>query len=89
MVKTDGETEKLHEFLTTENITWRFNLPRVSWWGGQFERPIGITKQRLSILKMISNILFQDLTVWYLGALDETPEDEDWSDFKKRQRYIK
>ena len=62
-LKQMEETEKLHEFLTTENITWRFNLPRVSWWGSQFERPIGITKQPLSILKMISNILFQDLTV--------------------------
>ena len=39
--------EELHEFLIKENITWRFNLPRASWWGGQFEPLIGLTKQTL------------------------------------------
>ena len=41
------ETEELNEFLTKENIKWKFNLPRAPWWGGHFERFIGLTKQSL------------------------------------------
>ena len=39
--------EKLNEFLTEEEIHWQFNLSRAPWWGGQFERLIGLVKQSL------------------------------------------
>ena len=42
------KTEEFNEFLTKENIKWKFNLPRAPWWGGHFERLIGLTKQSLS-----------------------------------------
>ena len=41
------KTEEFNEFLTKENIKWKFNLPRAPWWGGHFERLIGLTKQTL------------------------------------------
>ena len=41
------KTEEFNEFLTKENIKWKFNLPRAPWWGGHFERLIGLTKQSL------------------------------------------
>ena len=33
--------------LTKENINWKFNLPKAPWWGGHFERLIGVIKQAL------------------------------------------
>ena len=39
--------DKFHDFLSGEKIIWKFNLSRVPWWGGQYERLIGLTKQSL------------------------------------------
>ena len=44
-LKTDHD---LNNNMTRENITWRFNLSRAPWWGGFFERLIGIMKRALS-----------------------------------------
>ena len=37
--------EKLNEFLSKNRIRWQFNLSRAPWWGGQFERLIGLVKR--------------------------------------------
>lgn len=39
--------EKLHDYLAHHHIAWQFNLSRAPWWGGQFERMIGLVKQAL------------------------------------------
>ena len=36
--------EKFQNQLTQNDIAWRFNLSRAPWWGGQFERLIGVFK---------------------------------------------
>ena len=36
--------EKLHDYLAKNKIEWKFNLSRAPWWGGQFERLVGIFK---------------------------------------------
>ncbi|XP_068671446.1 uncharacterized protein [Montipora foliosa] len=36
--------EELNGFLESHDIKWKFNLSRAPWWGGQFERLIGIVK---------------------------------------------
>ena len=36
--------EELNSLLRGLTISWRFNLSRAPWWGGQFERLIGVTK---------------------------------------------
>ena len=41
------KTKDFNEYLTKENMKWKFNLPRAPWWGGHFERLIGLTKQSL------------------------------------------
>lgn len=45
--------EKIHDFLANQQIKWKFNLTRAPWWGGQFERMVGLVKAALS--KTIGN----------------------------------
>ena len=40
--------EDLFNYLATKEIEWKFNLSRTPWWGGFFERLIGIMKAILS-----------------------------------------
>lgn len=37
--------EQLQAYLAEKWITWRFNLTRAPWWGGQFERLVGVFKR--------------------------------------------
>ena len=39
--------QKLHDFLNSETILWKFNVPKVPWWDGQFEPLIGLIKASL------------------------------------------
>ena len=50
MVMTD---ERLNEYLSRQGIKWQFNLSRAPWWGGQFERMVGVVKRSLE--KTIGN----------------------------------
>lgn len=40
-------SERLNDYLAREDITWQFNLSRAPWWGGQFERLVGLVKQAM------------------------------------------
>ena len=46
-LKTVRKDEKLQNFLAESDIHWQFNLSRAPWWGGQFERLIGLVKRAL------------------------------------------
>ena len=46
-LKKVQRTERVQEFLSQDNIRWQFNLSRAPWWGGQFERMVGLVKQAL------------------------------------------
>lgn len=46
-LRTAQNDEKLNEFLSKNQIRWQFNLSRAPWWGGQFERLIGLVKRAL------------------------------------------
>lgn len=37
--------EKVQNHLAHQNVVWQFNLSRAPWWGGQFERLVGVVKQ--------------------------------------------
>ena len=37
----------MHDYLSRNHMTWQFNLSRAPWWGGQFERLVGLVKQAL------------------------------------------
>ena len=52
-LKTVMKDERLHNFLAHQNIQWQFNISRAPWWGGQFERMIGLVKA--AVCKYIVN----------------------------------
>ena len=41
------KSEQLQDHLAHQGITWQFNLSRAPWWGGQFERLVGLVKRSL------------------------------------------
>ena len=45
--------EKGLDFLSRKRIQWQLNLSRAPWWGGHFERMVGIVKG--SLYKTIGN----------------------------------
>ena len=47
-LKALKKNEDLMNYLATQRIKWKFNLSRALWWGGFFERLIGIMKRSLS-----------------------------------------
>ncbi len=46
-LKTAQSDERFNDFLAVNQIHWQFNLSRAPWWGGQFERLIGLVKRAL------------------------------------------
>ena len=46
-LKKMAKDEKICSFLAKREIRWQFNLSRAPWWGGQFERLVGLVKQAL------------------------------------------
>ena len=52
-IRTVMKDEKLQSYLASKEIKWLFNLSRAPWWGGQFERLIGLLK--VALRKSIGN----------------------------------
>ena len=50
--------ERLNSFLSEHASQWQFNLSRAPWWGGQFERLIGLMKS------MFYKTVGQGLLTW-------------------------
>ena len=61
------QDENLFNYLNTQRIEWSFNLARAPWWGGFYERMVGIMKDSLS--KVIGRALlkYEELKEALLG----------------------
>ena len=44
-LKSIMRDEKTQDYLAHHNILWQFNPSRAPWWGGQFERLVGVVKK--------------------------------------------
>jgi hypothetical protein len=53
--------EQLNDFLSERSVQWKFNLSLAPWWGGQYERLIGLFKR--AFYKSIGNgmLTFEEL----------------------------
>eukprot|EP00794_Sanderia_malayensis_P013094 gene13094-biopygen10447 len=55
------KSETIHNYLSRNNIAWQFNLSKAPWWGGQFERIIGLVKQALYKVLGRASLSLQEL----------------------------
>ena len=46
-IKKVYKDERPQKFVVTEQLKWKFNLTSATWWGGQFERMVGLVKRCL------------------------------------------
>jgi hypothetical protein len=53
--------EQLHDWLAKLKIVWQFNLSRAPWWGGQFERMVGLVKRALYKTTGRANLSWKEL----------------------------
>ena len=53
--------ERLNDYLARHQISWKFNLSRAPWWGGQFERMVGLVKTAMRKTIGNANLTFEEL----------------------------
>ena len=53
--------ERLNDYLACHQISWKFNLSRAPWWGGQFERMVGLVKTAVRKTIGNANLTFNEL----------------------------
>ena len=60
-LKATLKSERFNNYLARNNIKWTFNLSKAPWWGGQFERIIGLVKQSLYKVVGRANLKISEL----------------------------
>jgi len=68
--------ERLNDYLARHQISWKFNLSRAPWWGGQFERMVGLVKTAMRKTIGNANLTFDELKEYLLDvevALNSRP----------------
>ena len=68
--------EVFNDFLAKHSIRWQFSLSKALWWGGQFERMVGLVKQAFYRTVGGANLKWdelQDVLLDYEIALDNHP----------------
>ena len=60
-LKNVQRNEHVQDFLSQHNVRWQFNLSRAPWWGGQFERMVGLVKQVLYKVVGKSTLTWEEL----------------------------
>ena len=72
--------ERLHNFLGKVDVKWQFNLSRAPWWGGHFERMVGLVKRAFH--KTVGN----GMLTW--GELQDVLPDVEVTMNKRPLSYI-
>ena len=60
-IRKISKSEQVNDFLAKNNITWQFNLSKTPWWGGQYERLVGLVKQSLYKVIGASHLKWKEL----------------------------
>ena len=89
--------EKLQNYFAHQYIKWQFNLSTAPWWGGQFERLVGLVKRALykssGRAKLTWNE-FEEVILDVKIALNHVLPEEDiesieGGNLRKRARYLR
>ena len=70
-IQTLRKAKRLKGYLQNHEIVWQFNLSRAPWWGGQFERLIGVVKQALYKAIGGAKLTFNELSEVILDVEDQ------------------
>jgi hypothetical protein len=60
-IKKATRDEKFHAFLQDHKIQWQFNLSKARWWGGMFERMVGLVKNSLYKVVGSAKLTYKEL----------------------------
>ena len=60
-MKNIRKSERLQDYLTRQDVNWRFNLSRSPWWGGMYERLIKDVKKILHKTLDRTHLTFEQL----------------------------
>ena len=55
------KNQLINDYLAKMNIRWQFNLSRSPWWGGFFERMVGLMKSALTKAVGHANLTYKQL----------------------------
>ena len=67
-LKNVQRNEHVQDFLSQHNVRWQFNLSPAPWWGGQFERMVGLVKQVLYKVVGKSRLTWEELADMLQGV---------------------
>ena len=73
-IKKATQDEKFHAFLQDHLIQWQFNLSKASWWGGMFERMVGLVKNSLDKVVGSVKLTYKELQEVLLGYPNSTEQ---------------
>ena len=62
-IKDYVKRRDIENLLEEHEITWKFNLPLAPWWGGFYERLIGLVKRSLRKTLEKARLTFEELEV--------------------------
>jgi hypothetical protein len=60
-VRKISKDDQVNDYLARNNIKWQFNLSKAPWWGGQYERLIGLVKQSFYKVVGRSSLTWKEL----------------------------
>ena len=73
-IKQVQNDEQLNYFLARHQIRWKFNLSRAPWWGGKFERIIGLVKTAMGKTIGSAYLTFDELKAVFLDVKKKSLE---------------
>ena len=64
MISDNGKTfrdSKVKSFAMSKNVSWKFNVPTASWWGGFFEICVKLVKRSLKKVTGNARLSYEEL----------------------------
>ena len=60
-------SQEIHEYLTNKKVIWKFIVEKAPWWGGYWERLVGMVERCLRKTVGRSTLTVEELTTMIVG----------------------